>query len=346
MALLEVEGLTTEFRTHGGTVRAVDNATFHIEAGETLALVGESGSGKSVTAQSIMRLVSEPAGRITAGSIVFNGQDILKLSQKELRKVRGSGIGMIFQDPMSSLNPSLTIGKQITESLELHLHLRPKAAERRAIELLKMVGIPAPESRISSYPHQLSGGMRQRVMIAIALACDPALLLADEITTALDVTIQAQILELLRGLTHETGTAVLFITHDLGVVAGVAERVNVMYAGQIVERATTADLFRHPRMPYTWGLLGSVPRLDQQRQERLTPIAGSPPDMRETQVGCRFAARCKYARDICFAKAPELQPVPIDFGSEHHSRCLAVHDNEWLTQVRWPDLPTEETVVS
>ncbi|GAA1324341.1 ABC transporter ATP-binding protein [Leucobacter albus] len=344
MALLEVEGLTTEFRTHGGTVRAVDDVSFHIDAGETLALVGESGSGKSVTAQSIMRLVARPAGRIASGSVYFKGRDLMSLSEKDMRRVRGSGIGMIFQDPMSSLNPALTIGRQITESLALHLGMRPKAAERRAVELLTLVGIPAPESRISSYPHQLSGGMRQRVMIAIALACDPELILADEITTALDVTIQAQILELLKSITEESGTAVLFITHDLGVVAGVAERVNVMYAGQIVERATTTDLFRQPRMPYTWGLLGSVPRLDQQRQDRLRPIPGSPPDLREEQPGCRFADRCKYAQEVCRESPPELLPVELKFGPGHEARCFATHDDEWLGLSRWPEQTTKGTV--
>ncbi|MGB4136066.1 MAG: ABC transporter ATP-binding protein [Microbacterium sp.] len=337
MALLEVEGLTTEFRTRGGTVRAVDDVSFRVDRGETLALVGESGCGKSVTAQSIMRLVAAPAGRITAGEIRFDGRDLLTLSEREMRGVRGRGIGMIFQDPMSSLNPVLTIGRQITESLRLHLGMSAEAARRRAIELLDSVGIPAPDTRLAAYPHQLSGGMRQRVMIAIALACKPSLILADEITTALDVTIQAQILDLLKELTSESGTAVLFITHDLGVVADVAERVNVMYAGQIVERAATRDLFRDPRMPYTWGLLGSVPRLDEARRTSLTPIEGQPPDLRAPQTGCRFSPRCRYRRDECDVSPPGLEPLGSGYGVEHDARCIAVHDDGWLTGVRWAE---------
>ncbi|GAA2594392.1 ABC transporter ATP-binding protein [Dactylosporangium fulvum] len=306
MALLEVRDLRTEFRAAGGSVTAVDGVSFTVDAGEMVALVGESGCGKSATAQSIMGLIVPPAGQVTGGQVLFEGRDLLKLRRRELRAVRGKGIAMIFQDPMTSLNPVLTIGRQITEALQLHLGLSRRAARTRAVELLEMVRIPAAETRLGSYPHQLSGGMRQRVMIAMALSCDPRLILADEITTALDVTIQAQILDLLRDLARETRTAVLFITHDLGVVAGMAERVNVMYAGQIVERAETVDLFHRPQMPYTWGLLGSVPRLDLVRAGRLRPIAGRPPELSAMPAGCRFAPRCVHARETCQDSAPEL----------------------------------------
>ncbi|RZI92745.1 MAG: ABC transporter ATP-binding protein [Microbacterium sp.] len=339
MALLEVEGLCTEFRTRAGVVRAVDGVSFHVDAGETLALVGESGCGKSVTAASIMRLVAAPAGRITAGSIRFDGRDLLKLSEKEMRRVRGRGIGMIFQDPMSSLNPVFTIGQQLIEGIQLHLGLRGSKARARAVEMLDLVGIPAPSSRLDSYPHQLSGGMRQRVMIAMALSCEPSLILADEITTALDVTIQAQILELLKSLARESGTAVLFITHDLGVVADVAARVNVMYGGQIVERATVDELFATPMMPYTWGLLGSVPRLDEARRAKLTPIEGQPPDLRTPPAGCRFAARCRFARDICHSEQPPL----VGVGEQgHEARCHGTAPGGWLTARSWRDEYTEE----
>ncbi|PZG35296.1 peptide ABC transporter ATP-binding protein [Spongiactinospora gelatinilytica] len=310
MALLEVQDLRTEFRAARGPVAAVDGVSFSVDAGEMVALVGESGCGKSATAQSIMGLIVPPAGRVTGGKVLFEGRDLLRMKPRELRAVRGGGMAMIFQDPMTSLNPVLTIGRQLTEALAVHMGLRGRAAHSRAAELLEMVRIPAAESRLASYPHQLSGGMRQRVMIAMALSCEPRLILADEITTALDVTIQAQILELLRDLARDTGTAVLFITHDLGVVAGMAERVNVMYAGQIVERAGTVALFHRPRMPYTWGLLGSVPRLDQARGGRLRPIAGQPPELSAMPEGCRFAPRCNHARDICRDSPPPLTPVP------------------------------------
>ncbi|GAA1565521.1 ABC transporter ATP-binding protein [Dactylosporangium maewongense] len=306
MALLEVRDLRTEFRAARGSVTAVDGVSFTVDAGEMVALVGESGCGKSATAQSVMGLIVPPAGQVTGGQVLFEGRDLLTLSRRELRAVRGKGIAMIFQDPMTSLNPVLTIGKQITETLQAHLGLSRRAARTRAVELLEMVRIPAAQSRVGAYPHQLSGGMRQRVMIAMALSCNPRLILADEITTALDVTIQAQILDLLRDLARETATAVLFITHDLGVVAGMAERVNVMYAGQIVERAETVDLFHRPQMPYTWGLLGSVPRLDLVRGGRLRPIAGRPPELTAMPPGCRFAPRCAHARDSCADAVPDL----------------------------------------
>ncbi|MFD6609138.1 ABC transporter ATP-binding protein [Micromonospora chalcea] len=331
MALLEVRDLRTEFRGARGSVTAVDGVSFTVDAGEMVALVGESGCGKSATAQSIMGLIVPPAGQVTGGQVLFEGRDLLRLSARDLRAVRGKGISMIFQDPMTSLNPVLTVGRQMTEALELHLGMSRRAARKRAVELLDMVRIPAAETRLSSYPHQLSGGMRQRVMIAMALSCRPRLILADEITTALDVTIQAQVLDLLRELALETRTAVLLITHDLGVVAGMAERVNVMYAGQIVERAGTVDLFHQPQMPYTWGLLGSVPRLDQARGGKLRPIAGRPPELSEIPPGCRFAPRCVHARDACQDKAPGLTTVP---GRDQLTRCWGMRPADqggWLT---------------
>ncbi|MBC8989046.1 ABC transporter ATP-binding protein [Micromonospora chalcea] len=328
---MEVRDLRTEFRGARGSVTAVDGVSFTVDAGEMVALVGESGCGKSATAQSIMGLIVPPAGQVTGGQVLFEGRDLLKLSARDLRAVRGKGISMIFQDPMTSLNPVLTVGRQMTEALELHLGMSRRAARKRAVELLDMVRIPAAETRLSSYPHQLSGGMRQRVMIAMALSCRPRLILADEITTALDVTIQAQVLDLLRELALETRTAVLFITHDLGVVAGMAERVNVMYAGQIVERAGTVDLFHQPQMPYTWGLLGSVPRLDQARGGKLRPIAGRPPELSEIPPGCRFAPRCVHARDVCQDQAPGLTTVPA---RDQLTRCWGMRPADqggWLT---------------
>lgn len=344
MALLEVDQLRTEFRSRTQTVRAVDGVSFSVEAGETLAIVGESGCGKSVTALSIAGLLPNRTAAIAGGSVRFDGRDLATLSAREMRKVRGTGISMIFQDPMSSLNPALTIGRQITESLRYNLGMSRRDADARAVELLAMVGIPDPGSRLDAYPHQFSGGMRQRAMIAIAIACDPRLILADEITTALDVTIQAQILELLRSLIADLGTAMVMITHDLGVVAGVAERVCVMYAGQIVETSTVADLFDDPRMPYTWGLLSSLPRLDQQRGVPLVPIVGTPPDLADPPAGCRFAPRCPHARDICRESAPELLPVGRRPGAADAqlARCWATQDvpgGGWLGDVDWRDAP-------
>jgi oligopeptide transport system ATP-binding protein len=308
-ALLEVKNLKTYFYTRDGTVKAVDDVSFSIDKGETLGVVGESGSGKSITALSVLRLIPTP-GKILSGEVWFDGKDLLKLPDKEIRKIRGKEIAMIFQDPMTSLNPVLTIGKQLSEPLMQHLSMTKEQARKESIELLKMVGIPNPADRIKAYPHQFSGGMRQRVMIAMALACRPKLIIADEPTTALDVTIQAQILELLDKLKNETGTAVMLITHALGVVAGMANRIHVMYGGRIAESATADELFENPRHPYTMGLLSSIPRLDQVRTDRLHPIKGSPPDMLALPKGCPFVARCEFATDHSLEVRPELRVVP------------------------------------
>ena len=316
-ALLDVRDLHTQFRTSEGTIRAVDGVTWDVRPGETVALVGESGCGKSVSALSVMRLVSAPAGRITAGRILFKGRDLLALSEEEMRRVRGKDIAMIFQEPMTSLNPVLSVGRQLTEPLEIHLGMAPAEARRRAAELLSLVGIADPERRLSQYPHQFSGGMRQRMMIAMALACDPPLILADEPTTALDVTIQAQILELMKSVSRRLGVAMLMITHNLGVVARYADRVNVMYAGKIVEQGTAREIYANPRHPYTRGLLRSVPRLDEPRRARLEPIQGQPPDLGRLPVGCAFAPRCAHAFDRCRAEAPTLIPA----GPAHLASC-------------------------
>jgi len=307
--LLEVENLQTHFRTPDGINRAVDGVSFSVAAGETLAVVGESGCGKSVTAMSLLRLIPDPPGRI-AGSIKFEGRDLLAMSDAEMRAIRGNEISMIFQEPMTSLNPVLTIGRQIGETVMLHEGLSKKAAEQRAIEMLTLVGIAEPKRRVREYPHQLSGGMRQRVMIAIALACNPKLLIADEPTTALDVTIQAQILDLMRDLKNRVGAAIVLITHDLGVVAEVAERVMVMYAGRKVEEAKVADLFRDPKHPYTKGLLGAVPKLGSSldgETQRLTEIPGLVPSLKNRIQGCVFAGRCPEVTDLCRAVAPALE---------------------------------------
>jgi oligopeptide/dipeptide ABC transporter ATP-binding protein len=306
--LLEVKNLETQFMTSAGVVRAVDGVSYDVDEGETVALVGESGCGKSVSALSIMRLVAEPAGRIVGGEIVFKGRDLLKLSEEEMRDVRGRDIAMVFQEPMTSLNPVLTIGRQLTEGLEIHLGMEPVAAKARAVELLGLVGIPDPARRLTQYPHQFSGGMRQRMMVAMALACNPALILADEPTTALDVTIQAQILELLQDLSRRLGVAMVIITHNLGVVARYADRVNVMYAGRVIERGTAAEIYANPRHPYTLGLLRSVPRLDEPIRAKLDPIEGQPPDLSRLPPGCAFAPRCAYRVDRC-AEAPPLSAI-------------------------------------
>jgi oligopeptide transport system ATP-binding protein len=318
--LLQVKNLKVQFKTDGGLVKAVNDVSFDLREGETLGIVGESGSGKSVTSLAIMRLLPMPPASITPDSqIIFKGQDIVKLRDEQMRKIRGKEIAMIFQDPMTSLNPVLTIGKQITESLKLHMGMHDKAASRRAIELLKLVGIPSAEKRLGDYPHQFSGGMRQRVMIAMAISCDPKLLIADEPTTALDVTIQAQILELLKRLRQELGTAIMLITHDLGVVAGMCDRIQVMYAGRLVETAESKPLYANPRMPYTIGLLNSIPRLDQKKQGRLIPIPGMPPDMVTLPPGCPFEPRCVYRQSaVCQSKMPELREVEKD----HRAACL------------------------
>ena len=315
--LLRVDGLTTYFYTEEGVVKAVDGVTFDVQQGEILGLVGESGCGKTVSALSILRLIPIPPGKIVAGSVHFEGKDLAAMSEDAIRHIRGNDIAMIFQEPMTSLNPVLTIGRQLTETLELHLKMDRGSATQRAVELLEMVGIPEARSRIGDYPHQFSGGMRQRVMIAMALSCNPKLLLADEPTTALDVTIQAQILELLTRLTRELGTSVIIITHNLGVVARYADRVNVMYAGKIVEAASAEDLYHRPRHPYTLGLLKSVPRLDQIRKEKLDPIEGMPPDLVRIPPGCSFRPRCRFTVDRCAEEVPPLVLV----GNEHRSAC-------------------------
>ncbi len=307
--LLEVRGLETRFFTQDGVVHAVNGISYSMDEGETLAIVGESGSGKSVSVLSILRLIPQPPGKITGGEVLFEGKDLLKMSNSEIRKVRGNRIAMVFQDPMTSLNPVLTIGFQVMEALELHLGMNKHQARERAAELLQMVGIPDAASRLDDYPHQFSGGMRQRVMIAMGLACNPKLLIADEPTTALDVTIQAQIVELVKQLQKEIGMAVIWITHDLGVVAGLADRVIVMYAGNIVEEAPVKELYDNPRHPYTLGLLDSVPRMDRPRKKKLTPIEGLPPDLLEMPAGCPFAPRCKYRTDRCLEERPTLRTV-------------------------------------
>jgi oligopeptide transport system ATP-binding protein len=308
--LLEVNNLKTYFFTRGGVVKAVDDVSLTIKPGETLGVVGESGCGKSVTALSVMRLVANPPGKIVAGEINLNGENILEMSQEELTELRGSQISMIFQDPMTSLNPVFTVGYQIAETVQRHRkEISKDQAWKRAIEMLDLVRISDAKRRAKNYPHEFSGGMRQRVMIAIALACNPKLLIADEPTTALDVTIQAQILELMKGLSKEFNTAVMLITHDLGVVAGSCERVNVMYAGHIVESAPVKQVFETPAHPYTVGLLHSIPRLDDQRGIKLTPIAGQPPDLLNPPVGCPYAPRCPKVQSRCRRERPELMPV-------------------------------------
>jgi oligopeptide transport system ATP-binding protein len=317
--LLEVKNLKTQFFTQDGVVHAVNGITYSVGAGETVAIVGESGSGKSVGVMSLIRLIPQPPGKIVDGQVLFDGQDLLKLSEDELRHVRGNRIAMIFQDPMTSLNPVLTVGRQITEALELHLNMNREQSRKRAIELLQLVGIPGAESRIDDYPHQFSGGMRQRVMIAMGLSCNPQLLIADEPTTALDVTIQAQIVDLVGRLKNELGMAIIWITHDLGVVAGMAERVLVMYSGFIVEEAPVDQIYARPRHPYTLGLLRSIPRLDLGRQKRLVPIEGLPPDLLEAPTHCPFAPRCQFAFDKCWQENPPLEAV----GANHRAACWA-----------------------
>ena len=315
--LLAVRDLKTYFFTAAGTVRAVDGVSYDVRAGETVALVGESGCGKSVSAISIMRLVATPAGRIVGGEIRFRQQDLLTLDEEAMRRIRGRDIAMIFQEPMTSLNPVLSIGRQLTEPLEIHLGMSAEPARQRAAELLTLVGIPDAAQQLARYPHHFSGGMRQRLMIAMALACNPSLILADEPTTALDVTIQAQILELMKDLSHRLGIAMVLITHNLGVVARYADRVNVMYAGKLVEQGRARDIYARPHHPYTRGLLRSVPRLDEPRQAKLQPIDGQPPDLSRLPLGCAFAPRCRYAIARCQHEIPPL----MDVGTEHLSAC-------------------------
>ncbi len=317
--LLRVRDLSVSFRTPRGTVRAVEALSFDLDAGETLAIVGESGSGKSVTALSLLRLIPDPPGRIDRGEILFDGRDLLKLDDAGIRAIRGNRIAMIFQEPMSSLNPVLTVGTQVGEPIRLHRKASWAAALEQVKALLEKVSIPDAASRLGSYPHQYSGGMRQRVMIAMALACAPQLIIADEPTTALDVTVQAQILALLKQLTRETNSALILITHDLGVVARYADRVAVMYGGRIVETAPARELYARPRHPYTRGLMDSVPRLDADTRKRLVPIEGQPPDLANLPPGCAFAPRCKHAFERCRAELPVLEQA----GERHYKACFA-----------------------
>ncbi|WP_301170732.1 ABC transporter ATP-binding protein [Brevibacillus nitrificans] len=319
--ILDVKDLHVSFHTYAGEVKAVRGVNFHVNRGEAVAIVGESGCGKSVTAQTLMKLIPMPPGDIKKGEILFNGEDIVKKSNKEMESIRGKDIGMIFQDPMTSLNPTMTIGSQITEGLIKHQNMTRTAARDRAIELLTMVGIPQPEKRIEQYPHEFSGGMRQRAMIAIALACSPKLLIADEPTTALDVTIQAQILDLMKDLQKKTGTSIILITHDLGVVAEMCDRVIVMYAGKVIETGTVDDIFYNPQHPYTKGLLRSVPRLDLNRDEPLTPIFGTPPDLLRPPVGCGFTARCESAMRVC----QEIDPDLTEVSTSQRAACWLQH---------------------
>lgn len=319
--ILDVRNLSVSFDVYGGAVQAVRGLSLSVKKGEAVAIVGESGSGKSVTAQTIMRLIKTPPGNITQGSIEFDQRDLLKLSEKEMQKVRGNKIGMIFQDPMTSLNPTLTVGMQIMEGLIQHHDMRKSTAKVRAIELLGLVGIPTPQLRVNQFPHEFSGGMRQRVVIAMALACNPSLLIADEPTTALDVTIQAQILRLLKELQEKTQTSIILITHDLGIVADLCDRVFVMYAGQIVESGTKNEIFLNPQHPYTRGLLKSLPRLNQKKTEPLIPIFGTPPDMINPPQGCAFCARCEYAMSICEIESPDQTIL----SETHTARCWLQH---------------------
>ncbi|AVK85745.1 peptide ABC transporter ATP-binding protein [Lysinibacillus sp. B2A1] len=307
--LLDVENLTVEFKSGGSTMKAVNGVNLQLNKKETLGIVGESGSGKSVTATALMRLIPSPPGKITNGKIHFNGRELLGISEKEMRNVRGNEMSMIFQDPITSLNPVLTVGNQIIEVIRAHESLSKKEANEKAVDMLKMVGIPEPEKRLKMYPHEFSGGMRQRVMIAIALACNPKLLIADEPTTALDVTVQAQILDLMKKLQQEHDTAIIMITHDLGVVWELCDKVNVMYAGRTVESTTTRQLYEQSLHPYTWGLLESQITMGTQEQNRLPAIPGSPPDLTMPHSGCHFSSRCPMATDICHSKAPELVEV-------------------------------------
>jgi len=319
--LLQVEGLKTQFFTQEGVVHAVNGISYDIQEGETLGLVGESGCGKSVSVLSVMRLIPQPPGKIVGGKVVFQGRDLLQMGEEEIRQIRGNQIAMIFQDPMTSLNPVLTIGRQVSEALELHRGMDKQQARQRTIELLEMVNIPGAADRVDDYPHQFSGGMRQRVMIAMALSCDPQLLIADEPTTALDVTIQAQFIDVVKRLREELSMSVIWITHDLGVVAGLANRVAVMYAGYIVEMATVKELYKNPQHPYTLGLLGSIPRLDEERKQKLTPIDGLPPDLVDPEPGCPFAPRCQFQKEHnierCLEENPALEPV----GFGHQVAC-------------------------
>lgn len=325
--LLEIKDLNTSFFTHFGEVKAISGISFDVNEGEIVAVVGESGSGKSVTALSVINLIAAP-GRIVSGSILLNGEELTKKSEKEMQKIRGKAIGMIFQDPMTSLNPVLTIGLQIMEVLQWHQGISQREAKKKAIEMLELVGLSNPENRLNQYPHEFSGGMRQRVMIAMALACNPKLLIADEPTTALDVTIQAQIMDLLKDLKSKLGTSIILITHDLGVVAGMSDKVIVMYAGNIVEMGSVKDIFYRPKHPYTWGLLKAVPRLDTDKKQKLYPIDGQPPDLLVPPQGCSFYDRCSYAMEICKNEKPYF----FDLIKEHKARCWLLHPKAPLVE--------------
>jgi len=315
--LLSVKGLETQFKTREGMVHAVNGVSFDLKEGETLGIVGESGCGKSVTVMSMLRLIPQPPGKIAAGEALYQGRDLLKMNDEEIRKVRGAQISMVFQDPMTSFNPVLTIGDQVSEPLMIHKGMSRKQALERAVETLTLVGIPNPKDRLTDFPHQFSGGMRQRVMIAMALTCSPQILIADEPTTALDVTIQAQIVELVKQLRDELGMAIIWITHDLGLIAGLAYRMNVMYGGFIIEESITKDLYASPKHPYTLGLLGSLPRLDINERKRLVSIEGMPPVLYKKPTACPFAPRCQYKVERCSHENPELTPV----GPEHRVAC-------------------------
>ncbi|MDC3412281.1 ABC transporter ATP-binding protein [Aquibacillus sp. 3ASR75-11] len=321
--ILQVKQLHTHFFSKSGVVKAVDGVNFDIKPGETLGIVGESGSGKSITAMSIMRLIPSPPGKIVNGEVLFKGEDLLKKSEKQMRKIRGKEISMIFQDPMTSLNPVLTVEKQMIETILTHENMNKSQARERAVELMDLVGIPESRNRLKNYPHEFSGGMRQRVMIAMALACNPEVLIADEPTTALDVTIQAQILELLNKLQKELGMAIVMITHDLGVVAEVCDRVMVMYAGKPVEFTEANSLFANPKHPYTWGLMNSIPKITS-KKEKLEAIEGAPPDLRALPQGCSFAPRCKHAMEQCLTIDPSITKVE----ESHHVRCLLYEETE------------------
>jgi len=330
--VLEVKNLSVSFNIYGGEVQAVRDVNFDLYEQETLAIVGESGSGKSVTVQSIMRLIAMPPGEFKSGSILLDGVDLTNKSEKQMERVRGKEIGMIFQDPMTSLNPTMKIGRQITEGLMKHQNMSKKAAQERGVELLKLVGIPNPERRINQYPHEFSGGMRQRAIIAIALSCNPKILIADEPTTALDVTIQAQILDLLKDIQKEMKTAIILITHDLGVVANTADRVAVMYGGKIVETGTVDEIFYQAKHPYTWGLLGSMPKLHDENEE-LKSIPGSPPDLKDPPKGCPFAARCPYAMKVC----DRYMPNYTESTDTQKTAC-------WLLDERAPKVEPPENI--
>ncbi|MQG42235.1 MAG: ABC transporter ATP-binding protein [SAR202 cluster bacterium] len=335
--LLEVKNLKTHFFTMEGVVKAVDGVSYELNEGETLGLVGESGCGKSVSALSVMRLIPDPPGKIIDGEILLDGEDILKIDMEGMREVRGAKIAMVFQEPMTSLNPVLTVERQITETLQLHMGMSKLESQRESVNLLTRVGIPDPELRIKQYPHQFSGGMRQRVMIAMALSCNPRLIIADEPTTALDVTIQAQILDLMKSLTTELGVALIVITHNLGVVARYADRVNIMYAGKVIERGEAREIYSNPRHPYTVGLLRSVPRLDLPRRAKLDPIEGQPPDLINLPPGCAFRERCRWAIDKCATDTPEL----VETSDGHLSACFRA-DELGATEIDFLNSPVAE----